>query len=357
MSPVEVRKKIRVLVVDDSPLVRRLFRDAINQQTDMEVIGVAPDPYVARDMLLKLKPDVMTLDVEMPRMDGLTFLGKVMHYQPMPVIIISSLTQSASRTAIEALRIGAVDVLAKPQGANSVGELPQTLAAKIRGASVARARRALGVLTSGGLPETERSNFPSDALIAIGASTGGTQAIEALLTSLPAHSPPIVIVQHIPGAFSAAFAARLNSLCRIEVREAQHNDVIQEGLALIAPGDFHMMVSKLSSPWRVTVRSGPRVCYQRPSVDVLFRSVAECNSHNAIGVLLTGMGTDGAEGLLRLRQVNGRTIAQDEESCVVFGMPKAAIDIGAAAQILPLSRIMGAALAALDRGPSAAHHN
>jgi two-component system chemotaxis response regulator CheB len=356
MIPTEVARKIRVLVVDDSPLVRRLFRDAINQQPDMEVIGVAPDPFVARDLLLKLKPDVMTLDVEMPRMDGLTFLGKVMHYQPMPVIIISSLTQSASRAAIEALRIGAVDVLAKPQGANSVGELPQTLAAKIRAASAARARRGLAGLASGGVTETERSNFPSDALIAIGASTGGTQAIEALLTSLPAHSPPIVIVQHIPAAFSAAFAARLNSLCRIEVREAQHNDVIREGLALIAPGDFHMMVSKLSSPWRVMVRSGPRVCYQRPSVDVLFRSVAECNSHHTVGILLTGMGTDGAEGLLRLRQVNGRTIAQDEESCVVFGMPKAAIEIGAAAQILPLSRIMGATLTALDRSPSAVHH-
>ncbi|HWF48830.1 MAG TPA: chemotaxis response regulator protein-glutamate methylesterase [Bryobacteraceae bacterium] len=355
MNPVRVTRKIRVLVVDDSPLVRRLFRDAINQQADMEVIGVAPDPFVARDLLLKLKPDVMTLDVEMPRMDGLTFLGKVMHYQPMPVIVISSLTQSASRIAIEALRVGAVDVLAKPQGPNSVGELPQTLAAKIRAASAARARRGLNVSMSGGLPEPERSNFPPDALIAIGASTGGTQAIEALLTALPAHSPPIVIVQHIPAAFSAAFASRLNSLCRIEVREAQHNDVIREGLALIAPGDFHMMVSKCSSPWRVMVRSGPRVCYQRPSVDVLFRSVAECNSHNTIGILLTGMGSDGAEGLLRLRQISGQTIAQDEESCVVFGMPKAAIEIGAAAQILPLNRIMGAALTALERSPSAAH--
>jgi two-component system chemotaxis response regulator CheB len=356
MSPVEIGRKIRVLVVDDSPMVRRLFRDAINQQADMEVIGVAPDPFVARDMLLKLKPDVMTLDVEMPRMDGLTFLSKVMHYQPMPVIVISSLTQSASRTAIEALRAGAVDVLAKPQGPNSVGELPQTLAAKIRAASAARARRTLAAPASCGLPERERSSFPPDALIAIGASTGGTQAIEALLTALPAHSPPIVIVQHIPAAFSAAFAARLNSLCRIEVREAQNNDVIREGLALIAPGDFHMMVSKWSSPWRVMVRPGPRVCYQRPSVDVLFRSVTECNSNNTVGVLLTGMGTDGAEGLLRLRQVSGRTIAQDEESCVVFGMPKAAIEIGAATQILPLSRIMGAALAALERTPSTVNH-
>ncbi|HEX4808714.1 MAG TPA: chemotaxis response regulator protein-glutamate methylesterase [Bryobacteraceae bacterium] len=354
MIPFPDGRKIRVLVVDDSPLVCRLFRDAINQQPDMEVVGAAPDPFVARDMLLKLKPDVMTLDVEMPRMDGLTFLRKVMHYQPMPVIVISSLTQSASRTAIEALRGGAIDVLAKPNGPNSVGELSLALAGKIRAAAAARARRSPTGTAAGKLAEIERSTWPSGSLIAIGASTGGTQAIEELLTSLPAHSPPIVIAQHIPAGFSGAFAARLNSLCRIEVREAQHNDVIKEGQALIAPGDLHMMVSRLSSPWRVMVRSGPRVCYQRPSVDVLFRSVAECNASHIVGVLLTGMGTDGAEGLLRIRRANGRTIAQDEETSVVFGMPKAAIELGAAGQVLPLSRIMGGALAALDRTSSAA---
>lgn len=353
MTPVQSGKKIRVLVVDDSPLVRRLFRDAINQQPDMEVVGVAPDPFVARDLLLKLKPEVMTLDIEMPRMDGLTFLGKVMHYQPMPVIVISSLTQSASRSAIEALRSGAVDVLAKPQGPNSVGELSQALASKIRAASAAR---SLTIRLVGGSSEPRHSTFPADALIAIGASTGGTQAIEALLTSLPAQSPPIVIVQHIPPGFSSAFAARLNSLCRIEVREAQHNDIVRPGQALIAPGDLHMIVSKSSLPWRVTVRSGPRVCYQRPSVDVLFRSLSECNASHTTGILLTGMGTDGADGLLRLRQAGGHTIAQDEESSVVFGMPKAAIEIGAAAQILPLSRIMDVTLAALERATSVATH-
>jgi two-component system chemotaxis response regulator CheB len=347
-------RKTRVLIVDDSALIRRLFRDVINRQPDMEVVGVAPDPFVARDLLLQLKPDVMTLDIEMPRMDGLTFLGKVMHYQPMPVIVISSLTQAASRTAIEALRGGAIDVLAKPQGPNSVGELSQILAAKIRAASIARARRPDAAQFHSHSAEIGRFSFRPDALIAIGASTGGTQAIEELLASLPADSPPIVIVQHIPAGFSAAFAARLNSLCRIEVREAQDNDVIRPGQALIAPGDLHMMVTKYSSPWRVVVRSGPRVCYQRPSVDILFRSVAKCNSVNIAAIILTGMGADGAEGLLRIRNANGRTIAQDEVSSVVFGMPKAAIDLGAAEQVLPLSRIMAAAVASVGRLPAGA---
>ena len=342
--------KIRVLVVDDSALVRRLFSDSINNQADMEVIGAAPDPFVAREMMLKLRPDVMTLDVEMPRMDGLTFLQKVMHYQPMPVIVISSLTQNASRMAIEAMRFGAVDVMSKPNGPNSVGELSQTLPLKIRAASFARTRRPLAVNGNGqqGVPEPPRAvAYPKDALIAIGASTGGTQAIEELLTSLPKDTPPIVIAQHIPAGFSAAFAARLNTICRIEVKEAKDDDLILPGCALLAPGDFHMMVARVGPRWHVSVRTGPRVCYQRPSVDVLFRSVAECGSSNLVGAILTGMGNDGADGLLRMRKAGAKTIAQDEESCVVFGMPKAAIQLNAAAQVLPLSRIMAAAVSAV----------
>ena len=335
-------EKIRVLVVYDSTLVRRLLSGLINQQEGMEAVGAAPDPFVARDMLLELQPDVMTLDLEMPRMNGLTFLEKIMQYRPMPVLVISSVTPTASKAAIEALPLGAVDVLSKPNGPNSVGNLAESLSLGIRAAAYAKARGESCPLSTRTLDAGP--TFHQDALIAIGASTGGTQALEELLTLLPGRCPPIVIAQHIPAGFSTAFANRLNSLCRIEVREAVDGDELLPGRALIAPGDTHLMVNKISSKWRVAVRIGPRICYQRPSVDVLFRSAAESGSNHATGILLTGMGTDGAEGLLQMRKRGAMTIAQDEETSVVFGMPKAAIEAGAAGKVLPLSKIMRAAL-------------
>lgn len=335
--------KIRVLVVDDSALVRRLLSEAISREDDLEVVGLAPDPFVARDLIVKLKPDVLTLDIEMPRMDGLTFLTRLMHYNPLPAIIISSLGQASSDIALEALRRGAVEVLAKPSGSYSVGEVAQVLAQKIRVAYASRPRK-LGVNASAPLAKVA---FPASSIVAIGASTGGTQAIEEVLLHLPAECPPIVITQHIPAGFSTSFATRLNRLCPFEVKEAVDGDRVQPGRALIAPGDFHMMLVKSGSGYTVSVRTGPHVHYQRPAVDVLFASVAAARPQHAVGVLLTGMGADGADGLLRMKQSGATTIAQDEESCVVFGMPKAAIERGAATEVLPLSKVAHGIVGAL----------
>ncbi len=341
-----ILRKIKVLVVDDSALVRRILSDVVNKEPDMEVVGAAPDPYVARDMLLALHPDVVTLDIEMPRMDGLTFLTKLMRFHPLPVIVISSVGQANCDVAVEALRRGAVEVLAKPSGTNSVGEVSRMLPDKIRAAFGARVRNA----AEAGVPAAPPLQAPSRAgLIAIGASTGGTQAIEEVLLQMPADCPPTVIAQHIPPVFSAAFASRLNSVCRMEVKEARDGDLLAVGRVLIAPGDFHMIFQKVDGVGRVVVRTGPRVHYQRPAVDVLFRSIAAVRPASSVGVLLTGMGSDGAEGLLEMRKAGAWTIAQDEASCVVFGMPKVAIDMGAAQQVLPLSKIASGALGAFSR--------
>ncbi len=341
--------KTRILIVDDSAIVRKLLAECLSGEKDMEVVGTAPDPFVARDKILTLKPDVLTLDIEMPRMDGLTFLRKLMHYQPMPVVVISSLGQAGCQASLEALRLGAVEVLAKPGGPYSVGELRVDLAAKIRAAAAARPRR--GTTPAAPAPQdpppqpAPRLPRPAalagtNAVVAIGASTGGTEAIEAVLRQLPPDGLGIVITQHIPPMFSQAFANRLNSICPMEVREARDGDSVERGLALVAPGNFHMLLRKSSGGgFRVTVQDGPRVCYQRPSVDVMFCSVAEVAGSNAMGVLLTGMGADGAKGLLNMKHAGARTIAQDEASCVVFGMPKEAIRLGAAEQVAPLNRI------------------
>jgi len=332
-------RPIRVLVVDDSAIVRRVLTATLDAEPDMEVIGTAPDPYVARDKIVKLKPDVLTLDIEMPRMDGLTFLKKLMHYHPMPVIVISSIGNSSCEMALEALRRGAVEVLAKPSGPYSVGELRGALAMKIRAAARARLRAAPAKE-----PEPARETAPpaklqTDAIIAIGASTGGTEALESMLRGLPKEMPGIVVVQHIPAGFSRAFANRLHQTCRMEAREAAHGDFVAPGRVLIAPGDHHMLVRRVENTYRVSVKSGPRVCFQRPSVDVLFQSVAAAAGANAIGVILTGMGSDGSDGLLRMKEAGAHTIAQDEDSSVVFGMPREAIRKGAVRQVLPLQRI------------------
>ncbi len=322
----------RVLIVDDSALVRRLLSDALAHEPDLEVVGTAADPFIARDKLLELKPDVMTLDIEMPRMDGLTFLRKVMRYHPMPVVIISSLGQAGCQAALAALDAGAVEVLAKPSGPLSVGDLAATLANKLRAAShVKRFNQAVAPAPVA----AEEAHF-ANHIVAIGASTGGTEAIATVLRQFPRNAPPVLVSQHLPASFSRAFAERLNSICAMEVKEAEENDEIRPGRALVAPGDLHMVMRSLA---RVSLSNGPRVCYQRPSVDVMFASVAKTVGAQSLGVLLTGMGADGAAGLLRMREAGAMTIAQDEATSVVFGMPAEAIRQGAAKAVLGLPQI------------------
>jgi two-component system, chemotaxis family, protein-glutamate methylesterase/glutaminase len=337
-------RKIRVLIVDDSVVVRKVLKDTLSREPDIEVVGTAPDPIAAEECIERLKPDVLTLDVEMPRMDGLQFLRKLMRWKPMPVIMISSVTQQSSRAAIEALAEGAVEVLAKPNGPYSVGEFQFTLAQKVRNAAAAR----LKPFAETRLPPPLASPASARAvkLIVIGASTGGTQAIERVFRQLPADMPPIAVVQHIPAGFSKGFADRLNGLCALTVREAVDGDLLTPGLALVAPGNFHMRLRRAGDRFRVSVADGPLVCFQRPAVDVLFDSVAESCAAGAIGVILTGMGADGAAGLKRMRAAQARTIAQDESSCVVFGMPREAIRNGGVDEIVPLDRIAGRLIAA-----------
>ena len=337
-------KKIRVLIVDDSALVRRILSDCLAGQPDIEVVGTAADPYIARDMIVELEPDVLTLDIEMPRMDGLTFLQKLMHYRPMPVIVISSLAQASCAAAMRALEEGAVEAFGKPSGPYSVGDLKSTLAERIRAASRAkvRARAPNGVASRA--PGSGVGALKPTSVIAIGASTGGTEAIREVLETLPENLPGTLITQHIPAGFSKAFSERLNHLCSMEVKEAADGDELHPGRVLIAPGGLHMILKRSGSGYRVAVKEGPRVCYQRPSVDVLFRSVADEAGSNAVAALLTGMGSDGASGLSQIRQVGGSTIAQNEETCVVYGMPREAIRIGAAAQVLPLQQVAPAIL-------------
>ena len=338
-------RKIRVLIVDDSAIVRKLLTEALAEEPDIEVVGTAPDPYIARDKVLSLSPDVLTLDIEMPRMDGLTFLKKLMMFRPIPVVIISSLAQASCEVGVEALRAGAVEVIAKPGGPYSVGELKNSLAGKIRAAAAAHLAPLRTVKPARGpYPVPAGGKFNPLAVIAIGASTGGTEAIEEVLIHLPADIPGIVITQHIPAGFSRAFAERLNRCCPMRVAEAKDGDTVQPGLALIAPGNFHMILRQSGGLYRVTVKDGPMVCYQRPSVDVLFSSVAEAAGPNAVGVILTGMGSDGAQGLKKMKSAGAFTIAQDEASCVVFGMPKEAIRIGGVERVVSLPFVAQAIL-------------
>jgi two-component system chemotaxis response regulator CheB len=337
------KRRIKVLIVDDSAIVRKILSETLAAEPDIEVVGTAPDPFVARDKILALHPDVLTLDIEMPRMDGLTFLKRLMHFHPMPVIIISSLGQASCAATLEALRCGAVDVLAKPAGPYSVGDLRHSLAAKVRAAAVAKPRIGQEASAIPLLPEAPQaaSRLTSDSrtVITIGASTGGTVAIQEILLHLPADMPAMVITQHIPAGFSRAFANRLNKLCRMEVKEAVDGDVLRRGLALIAPGDFHMLLRRAGTGYAVQLQQGPQVCYQRPSVDVMFASVAQTAGAHAIAVLLTGMGTDGAKGMLALRRTGAATVAQDEASCVVYGMPREAKRLDAVCTVASLGDI------------------
>lgn len=346
-------RPIRVVVVDDSAVVRRLVSDTLNAETDIEVVGTANDPFMARDRIKELKPDVITLDIEMPRMDGITFLRILMREHPMPVIVMSSISQAGSEVAMEALRLGAIDVLAKPNGSYSFGDLGPQLLRGIRAARLARLRPSLSPATSPVPPATTpaavapASRRPARApapavlplahsvsdprrLIVLGASTGGTEALREVLTRLPDGLPPIAIVQHIPAVFSKAFAERLDSLCAFRVREAGDNEPLLPGEAVVAPGNFHLLLRWSGQGYRTGLSTGPQVWHQRPAVDVLFKSIPPTLARCTLAGVLTGMGKDGAEGLRRLRDNGAQTFAQDEASSVVYGMPREAWEQGGA---------------------------
>jgi len=328
---------IRVLIVDDSAVVRQVFKRALEQDPEVEVIGSAADPYVARDMIAADVPDVITLDVEMPRMDGITFLRKLMSYHPIPTIVVSSLTQAGAKLGIEALQAGAVQVLAKPKNAYSVGDLEKSLVDAVKAASRTKVEKL--VITAEADRQSLALSCTTNKILAIGASTGGTRAIEDILLSLTADCPGTVIVQHIPEHFSKSFAVRLNDICKMEVCEATDGDSVTPGRVLIAPGNNHMVLRRSGARYFVEVKPGPAVCGHRPSVDVLFRSVARVGGQNAVGVLLTGMGSDGARGLLEMKEAGAITLTQDEESCVVYGMPMQAVKLGASMKVVPLQNM------------------
>ncbi|MDD2368931.1 MAG: chemotaxis response regulator protein-glutamate methylesterase [Sulfuricurvum sp.] len=330
---------IRVLIVDDSATARAVLRDILESDPMIEVVATASDAYVARDKIVELRPDVVCLDVEMPRMDGITFLKRLMHYMPVPVIMVSSLTQNGAKTTLEALEAGAVDFVAKPHSHIYDGkeEMRDELLSKIKVASKVRVQKRI-------LSNPQQANTTSLAetthkILAIGASTGGTEALKDVLMGLPRNAPGTIVVQHMPANFTGPFAERLNSLCAMEVREARNGDSITPGLVLIAPGDYHMVVRRSGARYYVEIGSGEKVSGHRPSVDVLFNSVAKIAGSNAIGVILTGMGGDGARGLLSMRNAGAGTIGQDEASCVVYGMPKVAYELGGVERQLPLSKV------------------
>jgi two-component system chemotaxis response regulator CheB len=337
---------IKVLVVDDSAVVRKTFTAELSKDPQIEVIGTAPDPYVARDKIVQLKPDVITLDIEMPRMDGITFLKKLMKHYPLPIIIVSSLSAKGSSLAMEALDHGAVDVMCKPGTAYTVNEMSIQLAEKIKAASRVKVSKKIYK------PNTQRVrkyslSATTNKIIALGASTGGTQALQHVLTGMPRSAPGIVVVQHMPEHFTKAFADRLNELCEISVKEAETGDVVRNGHAFIAPGNKHMMLTRSGAVYKVVVKDGPLVNRHRPSVDVLFKTVAKYAGANAVGAIMTGMGADGAPGLLAMRNAGARTIAEDESTCIVFGMPKEAIAMGGAEFIEPLPKITNKLLSLL----------
>ena len=351
-------RKIRVLVVDDSALIRSVMKELINREKDMECVGAAPDPLVAREMIKSLNPDVLTLDVEMPKMDGLDFLERLMRLRPMPVIMVSTLTERGSDITFRALALGAVDFVSKPKIdiMRGMEEYAAEIIEKIRTAAQAKVRKVASsaqvserLSADAILPSVSGKFSSTEKLIIIGASTGGTEAIKEVLTHFPADVPGILVTQHMPETFTKSFADRLNSLCRISVKEAEHNERILPGHAYIAPGHSHLLLKRSGANYVTELSQGPPVNRHRPSVDVLFRSAANVAGANALGIILTGMGKDGAQGMLEMRQAGSHTIAQDEASCVVFGMPREAIALGAAAEIVPLQGIARHALDYLAR--------
>ena len=363
-------RKIRVIVVDDSALVRSLLSEIINRQRDMECIGTANDPLVAREMIRELNPDVITLDVEMPRMDGIDFLGRLMRLRPMPVVMISTLTERGAEVTMKALELGAIDFVAKPRVglASGLNDLAAQIVDKIRVAAVAQVRRAPAAAppaaagagagpvsiapVSGGL----LGRLSTEKLICIGASTGGTEAIKEVLVQMPADSPAIVITQHMPPGFTTSFAARLNGLCQITVKEAVNGERILPGHAYIAPGGKQFHVARSGANYVAVVDDGPPVNRHKPSVEVLFKSAAAVVGRNAYGIMLTGMGNDGAAAMREMKDAGSYNYVQDEASCIVFGMPREAIAHGAADEVLPLNQIAPALITRLRGATDRLHH-
>lgn len=346
--------KIKVLIVDDSALIRSIMTEIVNSQPDMEVVGVAPDPLIARDMIKKTNPDVLTLDVEMPRMDGLDFLERLMRLRPMPVVMVSSLTERGSEVTMQALELGAVDFVTKPKMSIQSGmlEYATMITDKIRAASKARikarplgqAAAAAGDASGQALPTLRNPFISSEKLIIIGASTGGTEAIKEFLVQMPSDCPAVLITQHMPEGFTQSFARRLDALCKITVKEAESGERVLPGHAYIAPGHSHLLLARNGANYVAQLDQGPPVNRHRPSVDVLFESAAKHAGKNAVGVILTGMGKDGAQGMLTMKNAGAFNFAQDEASCVVFGMPREAIAIGAVHEIGALNALPGMVL-------------
>lgn len=338
---------VKVLIVDDSAVVRQTLETELAKDPELQIVGTAPDPYIARDKIVSLQPDVITLDIEMPRMDGLTFLRKLMKHHPVPVVVVSSLSKAGSQIALEALQCGAVDVMCKPGAAYTVGDMSIELRHKLKSAAQAR----LPVLRQAESNTNESSPLKpllktTQKIIVLGASTGGTQAIEKVLTKFPKNAPGTVIVQHMPPGFTKAFADRLNSICQVEVKEAEDGDTVYTGRVLIAPGNKHMLLCRSGAQYFVQVKDGPLVGHHRPSVDVLFQSAAQAAGANAVGVILTGMGVDGASGMLKMRQAGAVNFGQDEASCVVYGMPRAAFENGSVHHVVPLQDVASAVIKA-----------
>jgi len=336
---------IRVLVVDDSATARAVISEILSDARDIEVVGTATDAYVARDKMVQLRPDVVTLDVEMPRMDGVTFLRKMMKHMPVPTVMVSSLTKKGAKVTLDALEAGAVDYVAKPHSYIHGGrsEIEQELVEKVRMASHAKVVKRID------RPIVKKAHILALAetthkVIAIGSSTGGTEALRELLLQMPRNAPGIVMAQHMPGSFTGSFAERLNELCEIEVKEAKSGDRVKVGQALLAPGDYHMVVRRSGGTYYVEVGDGKKVSGHKPSVDVLFNSVAKSAGANAVGIILTGMGADGARGMANMKKMGAKNIAQDEKTCVVFGMPKVAIELDGVDAVLPLNQIAQKAL-------------
>lgn len=341
--------KIKVLIIDDSALVRKVLTETINATQDIEVIGSAPNPFIGRDMIVELKPQVLLLDIEMPKMDGLTFLEKLMTHFPMPVIVVSSLGDSGGDVALRAMELGALEVLKKPGASYSIMEMKEQLIDKIRAAAKIKIFPKLQKSAVAKKMKTTSMLRTTNKVVAIGASTGGTVALTDLLTKMPQNIPPILIVQHMPEGFTYKFAERLNSLCKFEVKEAKNGDYVLSGRVLLAPGNKHMVIKRDGANYYVEIKDGPLVFHQRPAVEVLFYSMAKYVGNNAVGVILTGMGKDGAEGMLEMKKSGAYTIAQDEKSSIVFGMPKEAIALGGVDEIHPLNDIPFAIMKYIDK--------
>ncbi|HYP08361.1 MAG TPA: chemotaxis response regulator protein-glutamate methylesterase [Bryobacteraceae bacterium] len=339
------QQRIRVLIVDDSAIVRSILSDVLASCPDIDVVGTAPDPIVAHERIAQCRPDVITLDLDMPRMDGITFLKTLRSETAVSVVVVTALNRTDDTASLRAMQAGAAEVVPKPGGPFSVADLRSVLPKKVRAAWEIKHRKP-------NLLAPAPAAAPKLPAIAMGASTGGTEALYTVLTEMPALSPPILVVQHIPAIFSRTFAERLNAACKIRVFEAEDGRRVEPGTALIAPGDRHMSVYRSGGVLKVAITSEAPVCHQRPSVDVLFRSMASVFGPQAIGVLLTGMGADGAAGLLAMRQAGATTIAQDESTCVVYGMPREAVRMGAVQSVLPLKNIVGAMCAAVNQVPS-----